>query len=199
MLSAPNFRRDLTGHACLQRPGYAWGAEPGLLLCSWPRGGQPTLPFVYSDEVWTGIEYHVAAHLIAEGRVAEGLTIVKAARSRYDGSTRNPWNEYECGSYYARAMSSYALLGALSGFRYSAATGTLHFGPRRGEERFRTFFSTACGWGTISLSKGRLTVHVTEGELQIDSVVFEAGGRTKRIAWGVTVPAGRRRSLRVTG
>ena len=55
-----------------------------------------------------------------KGFVKEGLTIVKALRSRYDGRVRNPWNEYECGNYYARAMASYALLGALSGFRYSA-------------------------------------------------------------------------------
>ena len=59
-----NFKTDLSQHANAQRPGYAMGREPGLLLCSWPRGGKPTLPFVYSDEVWTGIEYQVASHLI---------------------------------------------------------------------------------------------------------------------------------------
>ncbi|HTQ10033.1 MAG TPA: GH116 family glycosyl hydrolase, partial [Fimbriimonadaceae bacterium] len=52
-----NFKRDLSEHACTQRPGYAMGTESGLLLCTWPRGDKPTLPFVYSDEVWTGIEY----------------------------------------------------------------------------------------------------------------------------------------------
>ena len=125
-----NFKTDLSQHANAQRPGYAMGNEPGLLLCSWPRGDKPTLPFVYSDEVWTGIEYQVASHLIHEGLVEEGLTIVKAARRRYDGRTRNPWNEYECGNWYARAMSSYALLGALSGFRYSAVEKTVWFRPR---------------------------------------------------------------------
>ncbi|MEO7719186.1 MAG: GH116 family glycosyl hydrolase, partial [Capsulimonas sp.] len=56
-----NFKSDLSEHICLQRPGYALGHEPGLVLCTWPRGGKPTLPFVYSDEVWTGIEYQVAS------------------------------------------------------------------------------------------------------------------------------------------
>lgn len=106
------------------------GHESGLLLCSWPRGGKPTLPFVYSDEVWTGIEYQVASHLIEEGLVNEGLAIVEAVRRRYDGRVRNPWNEYECGNYYARAMASYALIGSLSGFRYSAAERTLWFAPK---------------------------------------------------------------------
>jgi len=64
------------------------------------------------------VNTRVASDLIAEGFTKEGLTIVKALRSRYDGRVRNPWNEYECGNYYARAMASYALLGALSGFRY---------------------------------------------------------------------------------
>ena len=90
-----NFKPDLSEHACLQRPGYAVGHEPGLLLCSWPRGNKPTLPFVYSDEVWTGIEYQVASHLILEGLVEEGLTIVEGVRRRYDGRVRNPFNEYE--------------------------------------------------------------------------------------------------------
>ena len=59
-----NFKTDLSEHANAQRPGYAMGREPGLLLCSWPRGGKPTLPFVYSDEVWTGhrIPGRIAPH-----------------------------------------------------------------------------------------------------------------------------------------
>src|SRR5208283_3217694 len=112
-----NFKTDLSQHANAQRPGYALGREPGLLVCTWPRGGKPTLPFPYSDEVWTGIEYQVASHLIEQGMVDQALEIVRAARSRYDGEVRNPFNEYECGSYYARAMSSYALLTGLAGFR----------------------------------------------------------------------------------
>ena len=67
-----NFRADLTAHHSVQRT-YALGDEAGLVLCSWPRGGRPRIPFVYSDEVWTGIEYQVAAHLIYEGLVDEGL------------------------------------------------------------------------------------------------------------------------------
>ena len=41
--------------------------EGGLLLCTWPRGGALALPFVYSNEVWTGIEYQVASHLMLHG------------------------------------------------------------------------------------------------------------------------------------
>jgi len=182
-----NFKADLAEHANAQRPGYAMGHEPGLLLCTWPKGGRPTLPFVYSDEVWTGIEYQVASHLIAEGFVNQGLTIVKATRSRYDGRVRNPWNEYECGNYYARAMSSYALLGALSGFRYSAVQKTLWFGPQIEARPFKTFFCTASGFGIIQLDRDSLRVQMIEGELPLEKVVLNEGGSTRTLEWKTLV------------
>jgi hypothetical protein len=185
-----NFKTDLSQHVNAQRPGYAMGHEPGLLLCSWPRGGKPTLPFVYSDEVWTGIEYQVASHLISEGYVHEGLTIVKAARSRYDGRVRNPWNEYECGNYYARAMASYALLAALSGFRYSAAQRTLWFGPQLPVRPFKTFFSTATGLGTITLDGRDLRIQIIEGELPLEKIVLTDRGQTHNLDWKTTVQPG---------
>ena len=185
-----NFKTDLSQHANAQRPGYAMGHEPGLLLCSWPRGGKPTLPFVYSDEVWTGIEYQVASHLIAEGFVNEGLTIVKALRSRYDGRSRNPWNEYECGNYYARAMASYALLGALAGFRYSAAQRTLWFGPQLTIRPFKTFFSTASGFGTIELDDRSLRVQLLEGVLPLEKLVLTDGAQTRTLEWKTRIEPG---------
>jgi uncharacterized protein (DUF608 family) len=181
-----NFKTDLSEHANAQRPGYAMGHEPGLLLCTWPRGGKPTLPFVYSDEVWTGIEYQVASHLIAEGFVKEGLTIVKALRSRYDGRIRNPWNEYECGNYYARAMASYALMGALSGFRYSAAQRTLWFGPQVNSRPFKTFFCTASGFGSIVLDERKFHIQVLEGELPLEKLVLTDGTQTRIFDWKTT-------------
>jgi uncharacterized protein (DUF608 family) len=185
-----NFKTDLSQHANAQRPGYAMGREPGLLLCTWPRGDKPTLPFVYSDEVWTGIEYQVASHLIAEGFVKEGLTIVKALRSRYDGRIRNPWNEYECGNYYARAMASYSLLGALAGFRYSAVQRTLWFGPQLSIRPFKTFFSTASGFGTLVLDVRSLTIQVLEGELVVEKLVLVDGSQTRILEWKSTARPG---------
>jgi uncharacterized protein (DUF608 family) len=182
-----NFKTDLSQHANAQRPGYAMGREPGLLICSWPRGGKPTLPFVYSDEVWTGNEYQVASHLIHEGFVDEGLTIVKALRSRYDGRTRNPWNEYECGNWYARAMSSYALLGALSGFRYSAVEKTVWLGPRVKTRPFECFFSTASGFGTIALRERAVSIRIIEGELVVEKIVIAEGEGTRSFEWKITV------------
>lgn len=193
-----NFRKDLSEHASCQRPGYGMGREPGLVLCSWPRGGKPTAPFVYSDEVWTGIEYQVASHLILEGFVKEGLAIVKAARSRYDGYVRNPWNEYECGSYYARAMASYALLPSLAGFRYSAVDKTLWFGPKLKAKPFTAFFSTATAYGTITLDKFALTVSVLEGKLEIKRIRLTLNGEEREILAKAVVRPGTPARLKLT-
>ena len=64
-----------------------------------------------------------------EGMVEEGLEIVRTARDRYDGTVRNPFNEYECGHWYARAMASYALVQGLTGIRYDAVEKILYMKP----------------------------------------------------------------------
>jgi uncharacterized protein (DUF608 family) len=126
---------------------YALNDDGGLLLCSWPRGGRPAIPFVYSDEVWSGIEYQVASHLIYEGFVDEGLKIVEACRARHDGYKRSPWNEVECGHHYARSLASYGVLLALTGFRCDAVNKTLYFKPAINQDNFTGFFCCAAGWG----------------------------------------------------
>lgn len=168
-----NLKQDLSAHANPQRPSYACGAEGGLLLCTWPKGGALSLPFVYSNEVWTGIEYQVAAHLMLMGQVKEGLEIVRTARDRYDGRVRNPFDEYECGHWYARAMSSYALLQGLSGARYDAVERILWVKPSiKGD--FRCFFSTATGYGTVGVKKGKPFYEVKAGNLEVKEINFTA-------------------------
>lgn len=161
-----NLKHDLSEHTNPQRPSYACGAEGGLLLCTWPHGDALSLPFVYSDEVWTGIEYQVASHLMLMGHVNEGLEIVRVCRDRYDGRVRNPFNEYECGHWYARAMSSYGLLQGLSGVRYDAVDKVLYVEPNiRGD--FRSFLSTATGYGVVGVKDGKPFVEVRAGSIDV--------------------------------
>lgn len=167
-----NFKNDLADHACTQRPGYGGRHDAGTLICSWPKGGKPELPFIYSDEVWTGIEYQAAAHLIFEGEVEKGLEMVRAVRDRYDGTVRNPYNEYECGNYYARALSSYSLLQAITGVRYDAVEKTLYIEPRiKGD--FTSFLSTNFGFASVGLKGGKPFVDVKEGNIPIENIVLK--------------------------
>ena len=165
-----NMCNDLSKHDNPQRPGYAMGEERGLLLCSWPEGDKLSLPFVYADEVWTGIEYQVAAHLMLQGQVEEGLDIVRACRERYDGRVRNPFNEYECGNYYGRALASYGLLQGLTGVRYDAVDKTLYIDSKVGD--FKSFLSTNTGFGTVEFKNGKATVDVAYGEIPVENVVI---------------------------
>ena len=166
-----NLKPDLSGFANPQRPTYACGAEGGLVLCTWPKGGELSLPFVYSNEVWTGIEYQVASHLMRMGLVQEGLEVVRICRDRYDGRVRNPFNEYECGHWYARAMSSYALLFSLSGAHYDAVEKVLYVEPRISGD-FRCFFATATGYGTVGVRKGKPFYEAKAGTLDIREIAY---------------------------
>jgi uncharacterized protein (DUF608 family) len=160
-----NFRKDLSDHPNPQRPSYALGHEGGLLLCTWPKGGRLSLPFVYCDEVWTGFEYQVASHLMMMGEIEKGLEIVRIARNRYDGRIRNPFDEYECGHWYARALSSYALLQGLTGVRYDALNQVMYIDSRIGD--FTSFISTATGFGNVSLKNGKPSLNVVYGDITV--------------------------------
>ncbi len=168
-----NFRTDLSEHANPQRPTYALGQEGGLLLCTWPHGGEPSLPFVYCNEVWTGIEYQVASHLMAMGEIDAALDIVRTCRSRYDGRVRNPFDEYECGHWYARALASYALLQACSGVRYDAVDKTLVIAPIIPGD-LRVFLATASGYGTAGVRDGKPFLEVVSGEIPVERWIYHA-------------------------
>ncbi|MGD9495149.1 MAG: GH116 family glycosyl-hydrolase [Armatimonadota bacterium] len=148
-----NFRHDFVGH--VQQPRvFASDWDKGLLTTTWPRGGRQQVPMLYCDEVWTGLEFQVAGHMLAEGLVEEAMHIIKAACDRHDGTRRNPWNEIECGDHYARPMSSWYMLEAAGGRVYHAARGLLGFDPQVTPESFRSFFIASDGWGTFAQQRG---------------------------------------------
>jgi len=165
-----NLKWDLSDHVNPQRPTFACGDDAGLLLCSWPKGGALSLPFVYSNEVWTGIEYQVASHLLFKGEIEKGLDIVRACRGRYDGIIRNPFNEYECGHWYARAMASYGLIEGLTGIRFDAVDGTLYIQSRVGDD-FVSFLSTETGFANVGLKDGEPFVDVKWGSIPVKKIV----------------------------
>jgi uncharacterized protein (DUF608 family) len=141
-----NFTASLRGHFNEQR-SYAVDGEAGTVMCTYPRGGRPDRPFPYWSEVWTGIEYTAALGMIQAGLRAEALQLVRAVRSRHDGSNRNPFDEPECGHHYARAMSAWGLIPALTGFHWSALEGRMEFAVA--DERARWFWATGHAWGTV--------------------------------------------------
>jgi len=172
-----NFKPDLKNHANFQRSTYAFGHEGGLVLCTWPKGGALSLPFIYCNEVWTGIEYQVASHLMLMGETEKGLEIVRTCRSRYDGRFRNPFDEYEYGHWYARSLSSYSLLQGLTGMRYDAVDHILYIDSGIGD--FTGFISTETGFGNVGLRNGKPFVNMAIGTLDIKKIIV-SGVEMKR-------------------
>ena len=150
-----NFRKSLEGHIHDQRV-YAFPHEGGLLNCTWPKGGRPSNPILYCDEVWTGVEYEVAALMIYEGMINEALTMLSSVRERYNGVDGNPLNEVECGEHYARPMSSWSLLLAAEGYFYNALEGVLELKPKifSKDGSFKGFVVIGTGWGTFHETHG---------------------------------------------
>ncbi len=143
--------------------------EAGTIICSYPEGARlPAIPIPYCEETMTGFEYALAGLMIAEGYLTEGENIVKAVRDRYDGEKRNPWNEIECGSNYARSMASYALMPIYSGFTYDMTQRHIGFAPVR--EQGKYLFSVCDSWGCVELSDGQWNISVLGKELLLNSI-----------------------------
>jgi uncharacterized protein (DUF608 family) len=168
-----NYKPDLSEHADLERT-YALNDEGGVVVATYPRGKRPEIPFPYFGEIWTGLEYQLAASLAFEGMTTEALNIVESVRRRFDGERRNPWNEPECGHHYARAMASWGCFLAWSGFRYFAREREVTLMPRTRRQEFRCFWAVPSGWGsfthTLKPQEQRVEVQVAEGSIAVQRV-----------------------------
>jgi uncharacterized protein (DUF608 family) len=153
------------------RPG-----EPGLLTCTWPKSEYPAEGVRYREEVWTGIEYQVAGHMVWEGMVDEAIAICYGIHKRYHPSKHNPFNEVECGDHYARAMASWGVYTALTGYEYHGPKGHIGFAPKITPDKFTAAFTAAEGWGTFTQKRDekvqRERLVVNWGRLAVQSLAF---------------------------
>lgn len=153
---------------------YALNDESGVMICTWPEGAaKPVIPIPYASEMMHGFEWAFACHLLMKGMYSEGMSVVKGIRDRYDGEKRNPWNEIECGSNYARSMASYALLNAFSGFEFDLTRGMIGFAPQYNDGKpFKCFWSLGSAWGEYSSENGSRTITVRHGNLELKELRF---------------------------
>lgn len=153
-----NFKESMRDVTNMWR-NFSLNDEQGALICTYPEGARvPAIPLPYSEETMTGFEYALAGLLLSEGFVSEGERMVKAIRDRFDGEKRNPWNEFECGSNYARSMASFALLPIYSGFSFDMSKKQIGFCPIGGKGRY--LFSVGESWGTYESSEKRSLLQI---------------------------------------
>jgi len=159
---------------------FAVNDEAGTVICSYPPNVKsPTIPIPYVDECMTGFEYALAGLMIANGLVSEGESMVKAVRDRYDGEKRNPWNEIECGSNYARSMASYSLMIIYSGFSFDMTKKHIGFSPVTQIGRF--VWSVANTWGTVEINEKSHFLSVCGDAIEISSYGMQNGKRVKDV------------------
>ena len=153
---------------------YAINDEPGTRICTWPENTeQPAIPLPYSPEDQGGYTYAAAIQMIQCGLIEEGLCSIRAIRERYDGEKRNPWNEFECGSNYARSMASYSLLNTYSKMRFDMVNGFIGFEPLEGDfDNFKCFWSLDGAWGEIIYSNDSVELLIHAGSLDLNSIDF---------------------------
>jgi uncharacterized protein (DUF608 family) len=179
-----NHKPHLFDHETVQRT-FALNDEAALIICDYGTHARPKIPFPYYAEVMTGFEYSAAVLMLYYGMIDEGLECITDIRRRYNGVRRNPWDEAECGHHYARAMASWSGVLALSGFRYRGAERTLIALPRVFQDDFRSFWSTATGWGTFSVAstqRTNFTFTVEEGSLLVRRIEIPGTVRSGSIA-----------------
>ncbi len=159
-----NFKSDMRKVTNTWR-NYALNDEGGVLICAWPENRRkPVIPIPYASETMHGFEWALAAHMLMCGMREQAMQIITAIRYRYDGERRNPWNEFECGSNYARSMASYAVLHAFSGFKFDRTRGMIGFAPLNFPEEFRCFWSLGDAWGEYDAGG---TITVKYGSLEL--------------------------------
>ncbi|MBO5355636.1 MAG: hypothetical protein J6B09_06185 [Clostridia bacterium] len=170
---ANNFKKSFRNFANPWRI-YVINDEAGAIMCDYPDGAErPILPIPYESECMTGFEYAFAGLLVSEGFIDEGLQLVRAIRDRYDGKKRNPWNEIECGSNYARAMASFALIPVFSGFTFDMPHKHIGFSPiAKGD--FRCIWSVANAWGNYEDNGTEIALTLHGGDIALSSITLGA-------------------------
>lgn len=164
-----NFKTSMRDFANMWRI-FALNDESGSVMCDYPEGAEkPVIPIPYCEECMTGFEYSFAGLLISEGFIDEGLRVIRAVRDRYDGEKRNPFNEIECGSNYARPMASFALLPIFSGFSFDMSNHHIGFSPIVDGD-FKCMWSLGSGWGDYIRNNEGEKILIKGGALRLSSI-----------------------------
>lgn len=175
-----NFKHSMRDYANMWRV-FALNDEGGAVICDYPECCyKPCIPIPYCEECMTGFEYAFAGLLISEGFTEEGLTVVRAIRDRYDGEKRNPWNEIECGSNYARPMSSFALLPIFSGFEFDVPKKHIGFSPIL-DGKFKCMWNLGCGWGDFIKTEKQYKIILVDGTLELRSIALGGANSVKSV------------------
>lgn len=146
---------------------YCFTEENGLQNANYPdkaakrmathRNTQQTAP-------WSGIEYSIASMMMDFGMMGEGRRVVKNIHERHWRAGRF-WNHGECGDHYYRAMSSWAILLAATGFKLDLPRGIVTFAPPAVLPEFHAPWFSSRGWGQFTMTGTRFHLSCNSGTI----------------------------------
>jgi uncharacterized protein (DUF608 family) len=153
--------REILRHCTNRQHGF-------LANCAWPTGDEVHIGRHTSDQAntpWSGVEYALAAHCILAGLDKRGWEVTKRVWGRHERVGLR-FNHIECGEHYYRAMSSWAIYLAWTGFAWDAPAATLTL--RAGAPR-RFVVNTPTSWSVaeVGARKPLLELKVAEGTLAL--------------------------------
>ena len=150
-----------------------FSGEGGLVNASYPPGAAGRTLHTYrncqAEANWTGVEYAVAALCHETGFAQNAHAIVRSVDERHRrlGQT---WNHAECGEHYYRPLSSWSLLSAVGGLRYSAAAKTLSLDAETLADACHHPWVTSSAFGQIVSDGKTAEIRCLSGSLAIDCV-----------------------------
>ena len=147
--------------------------ERGLVNASYPAGSAATIHTFRNCQAvanWSGVEYAMASLCGLFGLEAEALSVVRQIDDRHRRLGQY-WNHAECGNHYYRPLSSWALMGALTGFLYCADSKTLTLENCPMQAPFHAPWVTTTGWGQLEFTGREHKITCLDGNLDIQSII----------------------------
>lgn len=150
--------------------------EDGLVNGSYPPRRKPQMDAYQNVQAmapWTGIEYSIGSMMFDFGLVAEGMAVVGNVHERHLRAGRF-WNHGECGDHYYRAMASWAVLLAATGFKVDVPRESVTFAPPVGGAPLRAPWFASSGWGSFEAGSQGFDLRCSAGMLSFRELRLRA-------------------------
>jgi len=165
---------------------YNYNPEDGLINASYPSGIPKLFPAYMNMQQtapWTGIEYAIGSMMLDYGLVNEGTAVIKTIHERHARAGRI-WNHVECGDHYYRAMSSWAIMTAATGFKLDIPNNRINIIPMDTVKACNAPWFSPTGWGNFNLTENQLVFSCLDGNITFKELKSKSNIQKKTIKLG---------------
>lgn len=161
---------------------YNYSDEAGLQNAIYPGNQKPTI-FTYQNVQalanWSGIEFAFASCLLENGMSESAQKLSANVDQRYLNAGRI-FNHQECGDHYYRAMSSWALLLSITGFKLDVPHKTVTIAPN--DICIKAPWFAPAGYGSFHKQSSSFTIVCNQGNLCFKKLILNGSAKIKSIS-----------------